>query len=84
MSRFTLDELRTIMRDSAGVDESVDLDADIADVPFEDLGYDSLAVLELTSKVSQRYAISVPDDAVAELTTPGRAVQRVNDWLAGV
>jgi acyl carrier protein len=41
-------------------------------------------VLELTSKVSQRYAISVPDDAVAELTTPGRAVQRVNDWLAGV
>lgn len=83
MSEFTLSELKEIMRTSAGVAEGVDLDADIADVEFTELGYDSLAVLELASQVERRYGIPIPDEAVSEMPTPGRALAFINARLAG-
>ncbi|UOZ08282.1 MULTISPECIES: acyl carrier protein [unclassified Amycolatopsis] len=82
MSEFTLLELKEIMTTSAGVDEGVELDGDIAGVEFADLGYDSLAMLELRSQVERRYGVSLPDDAVSETTTPGDAVAFVNDLLS--
>jgi minimal PKS acyl carrier protein len=78
MNRFTLDELRELMRASAGVGEGVDLDGDIAAVPFADLGYDSLAVLELASQVQRRYGVSLPDEVVREIPTPAKAVEFIN------
>lgn len=82
MSEFTLLELKEIMTASAGVDEGVELDGDITRVEFSDLGYDSLALLELRSQLERRYGVVLPDDAVAETTTPGDAVAFVNDLLA--
>ncbi|GDY31033.1 acyl carrier protein [Gandjariella thermophila] len=82
MSEFTLSELKEIMSASAGVDEGVELDGDIADVAFADLGYDSLAVLELCGQVERRYGVSISDDAVAEMPTPAKAVEYVNALLA--
>jgi minimal PKS acyl carrier protein len=79
---FTLDDLRTVMRESAGVDESVDLDGEIEDVPFSDLGYDSLAVLEMAAQVQNRLGVQIPDEAVEEMTTPGTAVEYVNRQLS--
>jgi act minimal PKS acyl carrier protein len=80
--KFTLDDLREIMRASAGVDEGVDLDGDIADLEFADLGYDSLAVLEVTSQVKRRFGVPIPDEAVQEMPTPRRAVEFINEQLA--
>jgi len=68
MTTITLDDLRRIMRESAGADESVDLDGDIAAVPFEDLGYDSLALLEMSAVVRQEF------DVVAKLAASAAAV----------
>ena len=79
---FTLDDLREFMRVSAGVDEGVDLDGDIADREFADLGYDSLAVLEVASQVQRRFGIQIADEAILEMPTPGRAVEFINDQLA--
>ena len=81
MSTFTLDHLREIMKSSNGVDEEVDLDGDIADTEFADLGYDSLAVLELTSQVRRQFAVDFPDNAVQDLLTPAQAVAFVNHKL---
>jgi act minimal PKS acyl carrier protein len=80
MTEFTLDDLRRILR--AGAGDSGALDADIADVPFSELGYDSLAVMELASRVEREYHVSIPDDAVAGMHTPGAAVAYVNHRLA--
>jgi minimal PKS acyl carrier protein len=80
MTEFTLDDLRRILR--AGAGDSGALDGDIADVPFSELGYDSLAVLELASRVEREYDVSIPDDAVAEMRTPGAVMAYVNDRRA--
>jgi minimal PKS acyl carrier protein len=79
---FTLNDLRRIMRASVGVEDGVDLDGDISDVEFADLGYDSLAVLELAGHVKREYGVAVPDEVVLELRTPALAVTLVNGRLA--
>jgi act minimal PKS acyl carrier protein len=84
MEKFTLEDLRETMRSSAGIDEGVDLDGDIADVEFTDLGYDSLAVLELASQVQRRYGVRIPDEAVTEMPTPRKAVDFINQRLLGM
>lgn len=78
MSQFTLDDLRDIMRRSAGVDESVDLDADIQRTSFTDLGYDSLALLEVFAQIRTGRGVVIPDDAVGEVETPADLVGYVN------
>ena len=82
MSEFTLDDLREIMRISVGVEEGVDLDGPIAELEFTELGYDSLALAEVVSQVSRRYAVEIGEDEAFELTTPGSVVAVVNDRLA--
>ncbi|WP_433261213.1 acyl carrier protein [Actinosynnema sp. CS-041913] len=82
MGDFSLQELKEIMRTASGVPEDVDLDGDIADVEFQALGYDSLAVLELVSQVERRYRVSIPEDAIPEMPTPARAVRFINGQLA--
>ena len=79
MTQFNLDDLRRILREGAG--DSGNLDADITDVPFTDLGYDSLALLELSSRVEREYAVSIIDDAALAMPTPGAAVAYINDRL---
>jgi aromatase len=84
MAGFTLEDLRRLMRSGSGEDESVDLGGDILDAPFAELGYDSLAVLELSSRIGRDYGIRVPDDAVQRMTTPREALSYVHQLLAGV
>ncbi|KAF4407478.1 MULTISPECIES: acyl carrier protein [Streptomyces] len=80
MSDFTLDELRVFLRACAGVDESVDLDGDIALTPFHSLGYDSLALIEIVSRIQSRYQVELPDD-LAQAETPHEMVSSVNSLL---
>jgi act minimal PKS acyl carrier protein len=81
---FTIDNLRGIMRDAVGVDDGVNLGDDILDTAFPELGYDSLAVLEVTSQIGRRFGFEVPDELVEQLTTPRLIVDYVNRRLAEV
>jgi acyl carrier protein len=40
----------------------------------EDLGADSLDVVELVMKLEEEYSISIPDDAAAKIVTVGQAI----------
>lgn len=82
MSTFTADDLRRIIRSTVGTDDSVDLDGDILDVPFTDLGYDSLAVLEVAGRIEKEFPVTIGDDTVGDLTTPRAVVEFVNHRLA--
>jgi minimal PKS acyl carrier protein len=79
--RFTLDDVRRLIRASAGESET-DLDGNIGDITFEELGYDSLAVLEMAARIRQEYGVPMPDEAVEEMKTPLDAVDYMNQRLA--
>ncbi|WP_018681695.1 acyl carrier protein [Actinokineospora enzanensis] len=79
---FTLDELAEILRTGSGADDSAPLDVSTAHTEFTELGYDSLALLDLTSHVQRRYGVVIPDDAVEDMPTPAVAVRYINDRLA--
>ena len=79
---FTIEDLRRLLIESAGVEEGVDLDADIADTTFADLGYESIALLETGSAIEREYSVSLDEESLDETSTPRRLVQTVNAQLS--
>ncbi|GAB7185365.1 acyl carrier protein [Kitasatospora sp. Ki12] len=82
MSAFTIEDLKRIMRDCAGEEESVDLDGDILDLRFEELGYDSLALIETTSRISREFAVQLPEDELGEIGTVRDLLALINQRLS--
>ncbi|WP_164419095.1 acyl carrier protein [Streptomyces salinarius] len=81
---FTLDDLRRVLLEAAGADENVDLDGDILDTDFEELSYESLAILETCGRIEREYGISLDDSVVTEAKTPRALLGLVNTQLAGL
>ncbi|MFE0155616.1 SRPBCC family protein [Nonomuraea sp. NPDC059007] len=77
MAELTLDALRKLMREGGGVEDGVDLDGEILHSSFADLGYDSLAVLEIGALIEREYGTEVPDSAIGEITTPHEMIEFV-------
>ncbi|GAA1015435.1 acyl carrier protein [Streptomyces thermogriseus] len=78
---FTLDDLKRILREGAGADESVDLDGDILDTDFEELGYESLALLETGGRIEREFGITLDDDVLTDARTPRALIAAVNALL---
>ncbi|MFJ8785322.1 acyl carrier protein [Streptomyces sp. NPDC102476] len=83
-TEFTLSDLRTILLEAAGTDENVDLDGDITDLDFQDLGYESLALLETAGRIERTYGISLDEDALFAAQTPRLLIDLVNAHLSAV
>lgn len=81
MRELTVDELKTILRRCAGDDGGSAMDGDITDIGFDELGYDSLALLETAGLVQREYGVLLADDRLEEITTPGDFVRSVNALL---
>jgi acyl carrier protein len=78
VTNISLENVWRLLRESAGVDESVNLDGDIDHKEFSELGYDSLAVLEIVTRIERQYGIKISGDDMEDLTTPARLVDYVN------
>ncbi|GGY78845.1 acyl carrier protein [Streptomyces nitrosporeus] len=74
----TLADLTRMLRESAGEEEGIDLDGDVIDTPFMELGYDSLALLQVIGQIQREYGIEIPDDAVVDAETPGALLALIN------
>ncbi|GGN33533.1 acyl carrier protein [Streptomyces fuscichromogenes] len=79
MAEMTLHQLTRLLRECAGEEEGVDLEGDVLDTPFTDLGYDSLAVLQAAGLIEREFGISLPDETIAEATTPRLLLAFVNE-----
>jgi act minimal PKS acyl carrier protein len=79
---LTIEDLRTILRTAAGEDGSVDLDGDILNMTFEQLGYDSLALLETCGCVEREHGIELDDSTIADADTPQALLVVINAQLA--
>ncbi|MFD3330705.1 acyl carrier protein [Streptomyces sp. NPDC058701] len=78
---FTTEDLKRILLEGAGAGEGVDLDGDILDTDFEELGYESLALLETGGRIEREYGISLDDDVFADHRTPRALVAAINGYL---
>lgn len=80
--QFTVDDLKRMLRASTVVAQPVD-DGFALDVEFEELGYDSLALLDLAGRVQREYGIQMPDDAHTRMPTPREALALINSAMTG-
>ncbi|MEV6638497.1 acyl carrier protein [Amycolatopsis sp. NPDC051371] len=76
---LSIEDLRGILVGCAGGDALPD---DIADVSFEELGYDSLALIETAAALKRDRGLVVPDDLITEARTPGELLRLINDRIA--
>jgi acyl carrier protein len=81
MSVFTLDELKVVVHEASGVTDGVSLDESALDETMRELGYDSLAVLEIASKIQRDFGIDMPDEAIEGMQTPRAILDYVNSQL---
>ncbi|MGW0832494.1 acyl carrier protein [Streptomyces prunicolor] len=78
---MTLDDLRRILRECAGFDEGLEDDEAALDAVFEDLGYDSLALMESAARIQKEFGVVIPDAEINEVETPRALLGLVNDSL---
>ena len=76
---FTITDLRRILRDAAG---EVEPTGDILDVLWDELGYDSLALLETARRIETEHLIRLADTAIIDAATPRALLDLVNEQLA--
>lgn len=81
MRQITVPELQVILRQCAGEDATAQPLQLAADQPFDELGYDSLALMETQARIKQDFGADLPDDAVDQTTTPQQLVDIVNSLL---
>ncbi|MFJ9646097.1 acyl carrier protein [Streptomyces sp. NPDC004244] len=82
MRHLELTDLTRLLRECAGEDEGVDMDGDVLDVLFLDLGYDSLALLQTTGRIERDFDITLDEEAVDEAETPRQYLALVNRVLS--
>ncbi|MFC4374181.1 acyl carrier protein [Nocardia halotolerans] len=80
---FTMADLGRIMIEAAG-DEGVEFTDRVMDTPFEDLGYDSLALLEASGRIERELGISLDEDTLLDATTPAALIAAVRAHLTTV
>lgn len=82
MATITLDDIKRILVSCAGAEDGVDLGDGFADRAFEELGYDSLALMESVAVIKQEFGVALPDDDVATAETPQQLLDIANGVLA--
>lgn len=82
MKDFDLDDLRAIMKSCAGVADGIELGGDILDIPFDELGYDSLALLEISHRIEDQQGMVIPDGSVETMKTAREVIAFVNSFAA--
>lgn len=70
------EKIKSVIVDQLGVDESqVTMDASFAD----DLGADSLDVVDLIMGIEQEFDIEIPDEDAEKISTVGDAVNYIKE-----
>ena len=76
----TIDKLRDIIVEELGVSpEEVKPEARF----IEDLGADSIGLMELVMKLEEEFGLKIPDEDIEKITTVGDAVSYVDEKLGG-
>ena len=84
MPAFTVTNLEVMMTACTGGEQVYRLVEGELDVTFPDLSFDSLAVLELATRIQEGLMVPFPDEAVERMRTPRDVLDYVKAGLAVV
>ncbi|WP_428965052.1 acyl carrier protein [Micromonospora fluostatini] len=79
--QFTVDDLHRILVEGAGETEGGALGPDTIDTTFDELGYESIALLETGSRIEREFGVSLSDEDVMDSRTPRGLIEAVNTRL---
>jgi act minimal PKS acyl carrier protein len=79
---FGITDLARILTEAAGGGDELDFEGDVLDTEFDDLGYDSLAMLETAARIEREFRVTLEDSAITDAATPRALVELVNRYLA--
>jgi minimal PKS acyl carrier protein len=82
MDDLTLEEFIALIETHAGEPDEGDLDVNVIDVLFEQLGYDSIRLLEVISQIRYRYGLDLNEEILTEMRTPRQALDKLNALIA--
>ncbi|MDT3442573.1 MULTISPECIES: acyl carrier protein [unclassified Pseudofrankia] len=80
-STMSIDDLRAILLACAGDDESAAGRGDFSDASFEELGYDSLVLIEMAATLKRDHGVSIPDDRLVVALTPHEMLDLINNRI---
>lgn len=75
---MTIEEFYDVIVASAGASDATWIGEDRYDRTFDELGYDSLALIEAVARIEEKYGVSIPEEQVAEQKTPRSMLSLVN------
>jgi minimal PKS acyl carrier protein len=78
---MSIEQLRSIFIACAGGDADA-LPTDMVDATFDELGYDSLVLIETSATLKREYGVVIPDEQLTELRTPAELLLLINDRIA--
>ena len=76
---MVFEKMKQILADQLDADiESITMETDIAD----DLGADSLDVVEMLMSIEDEFELEIPDDQIENLKTVGQVVEYIQEHTA--
>ncbi|WP_331733609.1 phosphopantetheine-binding protein [Streptomyces sp. NBC_01276] len=81
MDRLELTELARILRIWGGEEECAELSEDVQDLYWDELGYDSLSVLQAIGSIERRYDVLLDGELLELADTPRSFLRCVNQVL---
>ncbi len=80
MAGFDLEKFKQIIAEELGIDPSeVKEDARF----IEDLGADSIGLMELVMKLEEEFGVTIPDEDIEKIQTVGDAIRYIQEKLGG-
>ncbi|RAJ32097.1 act minimal PKS acyl carrier protein [Kitasatospora sp. SolWspMP-SS2h] len=79
---MTVHELHEILIACAGGDRPEVSDDDLADLTLDELGYDSLALIETVARLKVQWGVEIPEGEILEVSTLGDLLDLVHRTAA--
>ncbi|MDQ1047520.1 acyl carrier protein [Streptomyces sp. V4I2] len=78
MSTITIDDLNRLLTEEAGGTDNGALTSELVDTEFVALGYDSLALLGIATRIGKEFGVHISDEVLFDLVTPRAVLDLVN------
>ncbi|KOX34147.1 hypothetical protein ADK67_04045 [Saccharothrix sp. NRRL B-16348] len=77
---MNIDTLTAVLRKVAGEDDNVDLATDVSpDTSFDDIGFDSIALLEVLNLLKREHGVLLDDDVLEHAKTPAALLDVIEE-----